>query len=160
MHLLGALSGLSPQIFYPKFLRNFLYFFRKKPALKKRLIFSQIFFSDFKETDLSYILGEVDSDSWYIQNWKHTQNPSIFRTRDIFRTLSNIYDGMLCKYSYVAHCLSPGSKIKRFTLKKILYFREMGLSDSNIKNFLIFSQKKTFLKSQETESPKRNFFLF
>ena len=34
----------------------------------------------------------------------------------------------------------------------------MELSSSNIKKFLIFSQKKTFLIFRETETPKKSFY--
>ena len=80
-----ALSGLSSQSFSLKYS---LHFFLKKPDLKKLLIFSQKSFPNFQETKLSCI-----------------QNPSMFRTRGIFRTLSNIYDGMLCKKHFLASSL-------------------------------------------------------
>ena len=32
---------------------------------------------------------------WHIQNQRHIENPGIFRTGGILRTLSNIYDGVL-----------------------------------------------------------------
>ena len=38
-----------------------------------------------------------------------------------------------------------------------LIFQEMERSGSNIKKFLIFSQKKTFLVFRETETPKKVF---
>ena len=38
-----------------------------------------------------------------------------------------------------------------------LIFQKMELSGSNIKKFLIFSQKKTFLVFRETETPKKVF---
>ena len=52
---------------------------------------------------------------------------------------------VLQKNSYLAH------------LNK--YFREMELSSSSIKKFLIFSQKKSFLMFQERETPKK-FLMF
>ena len=58
-----ALSGLSPQNFS---LKKFLIFFSKKPDLKKFLIFSQKSFSNFQETELSYISGKVYSELGHI----------------------------------------------------------------------------------------------
>ena len=74
-------------------------------------------------------------------------------------------------WSYLAHCLRPSSKNKKYLFwKKILYFlifREMKLPDSNIKKFLTFSQKKTFLIFWEMKTQrnslyfrKRNFLIF
>ena len=37
--------------------------------------------------------------------------------------------------------------------KKFLIFQEMGLSNSNIEKFLIFSQKKAFFKFGENGTP-------
>ena len=46
--------------------------------------------------------------------------------------------------------LDPSFKIKKNPpRKKFLIFLEMELSDSKIKNFLIFSQKKAFLEFLE-----------
>ena len=91
MQLPSTLFGHSPQNFS---LKNFLYFFLKKSALKEFLIFSQKSVSCFQESRtflhflknyIAYILGKVYSESWYIQkNWKHIQNPKIFRTKSIF----------------------------------------------------------------------------
>ena len=47
---------------------------------------------------------------------------------------------------------SPSSrKLKKSTQKKILIFREVEQSNSKIKNFVIFSQKKAFLIFPEKE---------
>ena len=56
---------------------------------------------------------------------------------------------------------SPSSKHKQKSTprKWFLYFGKMELSNSNIKNFLIFSQKKAVHIFQETETPK-TFLLF
>ena len=55
-----------------------------------------------------------------------------------------------------------GSNVKKIlifqeteTLKRFLTFREMKIFSSNIKAFLIFSQKKAVLILQETETPKK-----
>ena len=62
------------------------------------------------------------------------RNHSIFRTVSIFRTLSNIYGGMFCKNSYLAHFLSPSSKNKKsFYIFKKCYFLAIIL-----RNFLYF----------------------
>ena len=49
------------------------------------------------------------------------------------------------------------------TLKNSLYFPEMKLSGSKIKNFVIFTQKKAFLLFWKTETLKdseKNFLCF
>ena len=54
--------------------------------------------------------------------------------------LRSFYSDNTC--SYLAHFLSPSSKKKRSTLKKVFYFlifQKMELPGSNIKRFLIFS---------------------
>ena len=63
---------------------------------------------------------------------KYIQNHGIFRTRSIFRTLSNIYDGTFCKNSYLAYFSTPN--LKNFFLKKLA-----------LKKILIFPYKKFFL---------------
>ena len=80
--------------------KNFLYFFLKKSDLKKFLLFSQKSFSNFQKNELSYI-----------------QYPSTVRTRSIFRTLLNIYDGTFCKNS----CLTNFSAQARNFYLKIPY---------------------------------------
>ena len=73
MQVTSALLGLSPQ---NVFLKKFLIFFPKKSARKKFLIFSQKSFSNFLETELSYIFlkkvysyipGKVYSEPCYIK---------------------------------------------------------------------------------------------
>ena len=49
--------------------------------------------------------------------------------------------------------------LRKTPQKKLLIFLEMELSGSNIKKFLMFSQKKPFLIFQEIETP-RKFFIF
>ena len=46
-------------------------------------------------SELWYIQNPGISKTLHIQNQRHIQNPEIFRTRSILRTLSNIYDGAL-----------------------------------------------------------------
>ena len=41
---------------------------------------------------------------------RYIQNSGIFKTRNIFRTLSNIYDETFCKNSYLAHFSASGPK--------------------------------------------------
>ena len=67
----SALSSLSPQNFS---LKNFVYFFLKKPNLKKLLIFSQKSFSNFQKTELSYISVKAYSEPWHKWNLRHIQN--------------------------------------------------------------------------------------
>ena len=52
--------------------------------------------------------------------------------------------------SYTSH--PNPKKLKKFTRKKLLIFPEMKLSSSNIKEILIFSQKKVFLIFPKTET--------
>ena len=66
--------------------------------------------------------------------------------------------------SHLAHLFGPSSKNKKkSTPKKFLIFREIELSCSNIKKFLIFSfisgngNPKKLLTPQETETPKKIF---
>ena len=44
--------------------------------------------------------------------------------------------------------------------QNFLYSRKMELSSSNIKRFLIFSQKKSFLIFQETKPPKKSLIFY
>ena len=49
-------------------------------------------------------------------------------------------------YNYLAHFSSQDEKLKKIpSRKKFLMFQEMELSGSNIKEFIIFYQKKVFL---------------
>ena len=137
MELPSALFSLSPQNFS---IKKFLIFFPKKSTLKKFLTFSQKSpqFSGnrnpekvliFQEVELCYISERyirnpnIFRTLTYLEPW-HIQNYGICRTRDIFRTLSNIYDGMFCKNSYLAH---------------FLIFREMELYSLSV----LKKQKKT-----------------
>ena len=113
-------SGLSPENCS---LKKFLVFF----DLKKSLIFSGS--GTFRERNI--------------------QNPSIFRTRNIFRTrgtfrtLSNIYDGMFCKNSYLAHFSAPASK---FFPKNSLYFLKKSRPNfQEMELFLYFGKAITEL---------------
>ena len=77
----ATISGLNPQNFS---LKNFLYFFLKKPALKKFLIFSQKNFTNFQEAELSYIFFKK---VFLIFRERYIQKPGKFRTRSLIRTL-------------------------------------------------------------------------
>ena len=143
MQLPSKLSGLSPQIFSIKFFS----FFLKKPALKNFIIFSQKKNSlYFQESKLSYIffkkfflyfgkgifrtlvhleLGAY-LEPWYVQNPRHIQ------------TLSNIYNGMFCKNSYLVHFLAQARKIKVYPPKNSLYFGKWNFLALILKNFLYF----------------------
>ena len=90
-------------------------------ALKKCIIFSQKNFSNFQETELFYISGK------YIQNPGLFRTRKIFRTQDILRTLSNVYDGIFCKNSHLVHFSAQIRKIKKIQHKKILYFLKRKL---------------------------------
>ena len=81
MELPSALSGLSPQNVS---LKNFFFFFLKYPALKNSFVFSLKNFSNFQETVLSYIFFKK---VFLIFREKFIQNPSMFITRSIFKTL-------------------------------------------------------------------------
>ena len=81
--LLGALFDLSPQNLSLK--RFFIFFVKKTCSEKVSYIFSKKSFSNFQETELSYIFlkiffsyisGKVEaySETWYIQNPSHIQN--------------------------------------------------------------------------------------
>ena len=62
-------------------------------------------------------------------------------------------------WSYLAHPFKTNlEREKRSPLKKVLIFSCIlgnGISSSNIKKFLIFSQKKAFLVFWEMETPKK-----
>ena len=111
--------------------------FLKTEIPEKSLYFRRGNFLIFQETKLSYISGDGTTSLYfrkrnisyfgkgkfrtlayleleaYSELW-HIQNHGIFRTRDISRTLSNIYDGTFCKNSYLAR------------LKKVLIFSGNG----------------------------------
>ena len=123
MQLPSALSGLISYIFF-----LLLYFLKKKTFL----IFRKRNFLITQER--------------YIHNPGTFRTRSIFRNWGIFKTLSNIYDGTSWKNTYLVHFYAQARKIKTNTpRKKSLIFKEMELSDSKIKKFVIFSQKKAFL---------------
>ena len=98
VQLPGALFGLSPQNFLPKKIytcpEKFSYICSKKA------------FQIFRKRELSYFFLKK---RFFIFRERYIQNPAIFRSKSIsrtrgkFRTLSNIYDGMFCKNSYLAH---------------------------------------------------------
>ena len=102
----------------------------------------------------------------------------MFRTRSIFRTLlysePETYSEQcqtsaiihVFKNSYLTHFLGPSSKNKTINILSCIIFRLMELYSSNIKKFLIFSQKKAFLRFRESEIPsslywrKPNYLIF
>ena len=125
MELPSAFSGLGPKNFS---LKKFIIFFPKRLALKKFLIFFQkslqfssknphipgngTFLCFRKRNFLIFPERYIQNPSIfrtrcifrtliYLEPW-HIQNHGIFRTRGIFRTLSNIYDGMFCRNSSLA----------------------------------------------------------
>ena len=136
--ILRALSGLSPPNFS---LKNFLNFSLKKLVLKKFLIFSQksspnplarppSLPTNFQGTELSCIFFKTKI--FLIFQESYIQKPGIFKTWDIFRTPSNIYDGTFHK---------NGSKRKRSYL--FLYFRKqnfLALILINFKKLFIFQE--------------------
>ena len=136
MQLSTALSGLSSQNFS---LKKFFYFFQKNLLWKSFLYFLKKSFSNFQETELTYTPGKVYSENCHI------------RTRRIFRTL--VYSEH-CQTSTMERFVKIARKYKK-KFQCFLIFREMKLSSSNIKKFLIFSQKKAFLLFKETETRKK-----
>ena len=92
MELPSALSGLSPQNVS---LKNFFFFFLKYPTLKNSFVFSLKNFSNFQETVLSYIFFKK---VFLIFREKFIQNPSMFITRSIFRTLVYLDPGVYSEY--------------------------------------------------------------
>ena len=114
-------------------LKNYLYF-RKRNFL----IFQQryIYFQNPGITELSYISGKEYSEPYHTQNQNYFQNLGIFRTRNIFRTLSNTFDGTFYK-----------KQLPRALKKSSYIFLQFGKW-----NFLA-------LVFQETETPKK-FFIF
>ena len=82
----------------------------------------------------------------------------IFRTRSIFKILSNIYDGMFCKNSYLAHFFSLSSKDKESSYI-FLYFEKWIFLALILRDFLYFLKEKAFLIFREMETPKK-FFIF
>ena len=109
MQLPCALFGLNPQ--------NFLYFFLKRSALKKFLIFSQNFLME-----LSYVfLKEV----FLIFRERYIQKPSIFSI--VAYSEPGAYleycqtSTMEHKNSYLAHFLNPSSKNEKISYI-FLYF--------------------------------------
>ena len=139
----SALSGRNPQNFP---LKNCLYFFLKKPALKKFLIFSYIyiFFSNFQETELSYIfLRKV----FPIFREMHIQNPGIFKTRSIFGTL--VYSE---PETYSEHCqISTMERFAKIATQLTFRFQPSKFFQKRpaLKNFLIFRETELSLIFQE-----------
>ena len=66
-----------------------------------------------QQTEVSYISGRVYSKPW------HTQNPNIFRTTSIFRTL--VYSE---PEAYSKHCETFTMESFSFNIKKSLIFQE------------------------------------
>lgn len=116
----------------------------------------------FQQTELSYILGKLYSEHQHLQNQKHIQNPSIFRTRDILRTLPKIYDGKFFKKQLLrVLSLFPGNEVvltntslhfslivtcrarevKSLTIKKFLIFQEMNFVSPKPKRPFIFQER-------------------
>ena len=135
-------------------LKNYLYF-RKRNFL----IFQQryIYFQNPGITELSYISGKEYSEPYHTQNQNYFQNLGIFRTRNIFRTLSNTFDGTfykkqlpraLKKSSYISYSSGNGT----FQLQ---YFRKRKPR----KNSLYLFRKRNFLIFQEIETLKNFLYL-
>ena len=107
---------------------------------------------------------------WYIQN------PSIFRTRSIFRTLvyseryQNIYVKTYCKNSYLAHFfifrgteLSYISRNKTFLPNISLMFQEKTfrarkVKETTLKKFLIFQERTYKAPKTNKKSAVKKFF--
>ena len=70
----------------------------------------------FQEKSFPYIKGNKTPKKFLKFQGTYIQNPGMFRIRDIFRTLSNIYDERSCKNSYLAQFLA-------LTLKTFLHFK-------------------------------------
>ena len=94
---------------------------------KNSVYFRKRSFFTFQETELSDISGKLYTEPWYIQNSDKFRTRSIFRTRGIFKIPSNIYDGMFCENSYLAHFLIL-PEMKLYCLIFFLYFRK-GLTE-------------------------------
>ena len=140
MELPSTISSISRQKFS---LKKFLTFFPKKSCsekisyifLKKSLIFwkrnpPQNSHISGNGTFLYFGKG-IFRTLAYSEPW-HVQNHGIFRTRDIFRTLPNIYDGMFCINSYLAR------------LKKVLIFSYISGNGNPEKTYYIFSKESCF----------------
>ena len=147
MQLPSALFGLSPQIFS---LKNFLFFFLEKLLWKSFLYFLKKVFLIFRKQNF-LIFRER-----YSQNPGTFRTRSISRTRDIFWALSNIYDGTFCKNIYLVH-FSAWAPKKNAPRENVFTPRKEN-SNSYIKTFPIFSQKRAVFIFQEMETPKK--FLF
>ena len=57
----------------------------------------EIFFLHFRKWNFLIFRERIIQNPDIFKNKKHIQNHGIFRIRDIFRTLSIIYDGKFCK---------------------------------------------------------------
>ena len=122
-----ALSGLSRQIFSPK---EFLIFFPKRSCSEK---FSYI----FSKKPPALIFRKRN---FLILRERYIQNPGIFRTRGIFRTLSNIYYGMFLQ-KQLPSALSDLDHQNFFPKKFPIFFPKKPA----LKTFLIFPQKEPLI---------------
>ena len=129
---------------YKCYLAHFLASALKKTCSEKvSYIFSKKSPPNFQETELSYIfLKQV----FLIFRERYIQNPSVFRTSGIFRTLSDIYDEKFSKNSYGVRFSAPVSK---FFPKNSLYFLK--------KNPLIFRNLNfSYISGKEYSEPWHN----
>ena len=104
-------------------------FFHKKISY----IFAEIIFLYFlKKTFLIF-----RKRNFLIFRERYIQNHGICITRGIFRKLSNIYDVMFAKNSYLAHFLGPSSKNKkRSPLKKVFPQKKKNVSKITLSNLI------------------------
>lgn len=111
----GYISGNETLLFLVRTQQTKIIMSRKFVILQemetptKLIIYSQ-------EKSFSYIKGNKTPKKFFKFQGTYIQNPGMFRIRDIFRTLSNIYDERSCKNSYLAQFLA-------LTLKTFLYFK-------------------------------------
>ena len=84
--------------------------------------------------------------------------PLVYWEPQIFRTLSNIYDGTFCKNSYLVHFLSPSSKNKKNSYV-FLYFWNWNFLGVILINFLYFLKGK-LLCFGKWKIPQENSFYF
>ena len=91
-------------------LRNIFYFRtsrNKKPEnllfSKKKTLFIENPFNILKNRNPEKNYLYFRKQNFLIFQERYIQNPAIITICDIFRTLSNIYDGTFCKHSYPAH---------------------------------------------------------
>ena len=98
---------------------------------------------------MAYLELKAYSEPWYIQN------ADKFKTTSIFRTLSNIYDEIFCKNSYLAHFLSPSSKNKKSSYI-FFYFRKWNFLALILRNF----RKRKFFLYFGKQKPRKNSLYF